>query len=282
MMGKKIDVKGKGVLITGGAQGIGRATSLLLAEKGAKVLACDISADAVRSLGEKLAGRGEAIVCDVTDARAMEETVNRAVRSFGRLDVVIANAGIESVGSMMKLPPEKFERVITVNLLGVYRTIKPALAHVVANKGYILAISSNSILVPWPTAAAYAATKSALDSLMRSLRVELIPTGATAGAAYFGYIDTGMMERAYADPMSGRLYRAMPWIVNTLPKTPEHAAKVILRGIENRSARVFSHFSVRILMYLRGFVQIFDDIGITRKMRDILRQDTEYGGDGGP
>jgi NAD(P)-dependent dehydrogenase (short-subunit alcohol dehydrogenase family) len=275
MMGKKIDVKGKGVLITGGAQGIGRATSLLLAEKGARVLACDINTDAVRSLGEKLAGRGEAIVCDVTDSRAMEKAVNHAVKSFGRLDIVIANAGIESVGSMIKLPPEKFERVINVNLLGAYWTIKPALEHVVANKGHIIAISSNSILTPYPTAAAYAATKSALDSLMRSLRTELIPTGASAGAAYFGWIDTSMMERSLANPVSGGLQRAMPRIANTKPKSPEHAARVILKSIEKRSGKVFSHTSVRILYYLRGFITLFDDMGINRKMREILRQETE-------
>ncbi|MBN2160541.1 MAG: SDR family NAD(P)-dependent oxidoreductase [Spirochaetes bacterium] len=272
-MKKKIDVKGKAVLITGGAQGIGRATSLLLAEKGARVLACDINAEAVRSLGDKLAGRGEAIVCDVADARAMENAVSRAVKSFGRLDIVIANAGIESVGSLMKLPPEKFERVININLLGAYRAIKPALPHIVANRGHIVAISSNSILVPYPTAAAYAATKSALDSLMRSLRAELVPTGATAGAAYFGWIGTGMMERATADPVSGGLLRAMPQIANTRPKSPEHAARVILKGIEKRSAKVFSHASVRVLYYLRGFIHLFDDIGITRKMIEILRKE---------
>lgn len=272
-MGKKIDVNGKGVLITGGSQGIGRETSLLLAEKGAKVLACDINADSVKSLGEKLKGKGEAIVCDVTDSRALEDAVNRAVRSFGRLDIVIANAGIESVGFMKNLPPEKFQRVIDVNLMGVYNAIMPALPHVVANRGHIMAISSNSILVPWPAAAAYAATKSALDSLMRSLRTELIPTGATAGAAYFGYIDTGMMERAMADPVSGGLYRAMPWIVSTKPKSTKHAARVILRGIENRSARVFSHFSVMLLTYFRGFIQPIDDFSINRKMLAILRDE---------
>ncbi len=91
-------------------------------------------------------------------------------------------------------------------------------------------------------------------------------TASTAGAVYFGYIDTNMMKRATSNELASELLDKMPSIADTSPKGPDFAAQKIIKQIENRSARDFSHFKVRLLLLLRGISQITDGL-VARRMK---------------
>jgi NAD(P)-dependent dehydrogenase (short-subunit alcohol dehydrogenase family) len=257
---KKYNIGDRVVLITGAAHGIGLAVARKIKVKGGIPVCVDLASDALDSLSKELGEKSLAVACDVTDATGMQQIVKQAVEKFGGMDVVVANAGIEKIDPAWIMPAQDFERVLEVNIFGVYRSIKPALAHVIERKGHIVAVSSVSALVPWPLAAAYGASKAFVASLMRSLRMELTGTGATAGAVYFGYIDTDMMKRSSANNVVNEMFDRIPSFgLGMKPRTPECAADKIIENIESRSATGFSHFEVKCTFILRGLVQLFDD-----------------------
>lgn len=261
----KFTIRDQVILITGAANGIGLATARKIKAKGGIPICVDLASDALDSLSRELGERSLVSACDVTDAAGMQKIVDLVVEKFGGISVVVANAGIERIDPVWKMPAEDFERVLEVNIFGVYRTIKPALEHVMRKKGHIVAVSSVSALVPWPLCAAYGASKAFVASFMRSLRMELAGTGTTAGAVYFGYIDTDMMKRSTEKTVVNEMFEKTPSFgLGLKPRTPEFAAGKIIRNIETRSAAEFSHLDVKLTFILRGLVQLFDDITTRR------------------
>ena len=245
--------------MTGAGRGIGLATARELVSRGARgVVLVDLPGDELDAAAAGLGDRALAVGADVTDADAMEDAVRAALDQFGGLDAVVANAGIERVGTVRTQPMEEFERVIEVNLLGVYRTLRPAIEPVVERRGHLLAVSSVAATLAWPLAVAYGASKAGVDSLMRGLRSELLHTGATAGAAYFGYIDTSMMERARSNPAVEHGFSRLPDRMKR-PHPPEAAARAIVDGIEARKARVWVPRMVGVNLLLRGVLHLMDD-----------------------
>ena len=156
---------------------------------------------------------------------------------FGGLDVVVANAGIASrVATFRATPPETFERVLDVNLMGVWRTVDAALPQIIARRGHVVVISSIYAFTNGIGAVPYAMSKAAVEQFGRALRVELVQHGASASVAYFGFIDTEMVHRAIdADPLAGEMLSAFP-----APLRKRLAAAVageaIVSGIERRAA----------------------------------------------
>ncbi len=262
---KKFSISDRVVLITGAAHGIGRALAKKVKAKGGIPVCVDLASDDLNALSQELGEGSLVAACDVSDAAGMQSIVDLAVERFGGISVVVANAGIERIDPVWKMPAEEFERVMAVNVLGVYRTIRPAIEHVMRRKGHIVAVSSVSALVPWPLCAAYGASKAFVASLMRSLRMELAGTGTTAGAVYFGYIDTDMMKRSTGKSVVSELFAATPSFgLGLKPRTPEFAADRIIENIESRSATGFSHPEVKSTFMFRGLVQLFDDITARR------------------
>src|SRR5204863_6030286 len=151
-------------------------------------------------------------VADVTDRGAMQRAVASAVERFGRLDVVVANAGIAArVATFRAMSPESFERVLDVNLMGVYRTVEAALPEIVRRRGHVVVISSIYAFTNGAGAAPYAMSKAAVEQFGRALRAELAQHGASASVAYFGFIDTEMVRRAIdADPLADRMLATLP------------------------------------------------------------------------
>jgi NAD(P)-dependent dehydrogenase (short-subunit alcohol dehydrogenase family) len=176
------------------------------------------------------------------------------------------------------MPASEFERVLEVNIFGVFRSIRPALPHVIERKGHVVSVSSVSALVPWPLCAAYGASKAFVASFMRSLRLELSGTGATAGAVFFGYIDTNMMRRASDRTAVTEMFdKVPPFGLGLTPRPPEFAADKIMKSIETRSALEFSHFDVMTTFILRGVTHLFDDFtGRLMGLADVIRKN--YGG----
>jgi NAD(P)-dependent dehydrogenase (short-subunit alcohol dehydrogenase family) len=269
-------LEGKIALVTGGARGIGFATGRALIARGASVALVDLDeANAAASAAQLHDSRAIGLGADVTDRGAMQRAVARTVEHFGGLDVVVANAGIASrVATFRAMPSENFERVLDVNLMGVYRTVDAALPEIVARRGHVVVISSIYAFFNGIGAAPYAMSKAAVEQFGRALRAELSPHGASASVAYFGFIDTEMVHRAIdADPVADRM-------IETLPKplrkrlAPSAAGEAIVTGIEQRRARIIRPRRWAVWSVLRGILNPLTDARLERDAatQELLRE----------
>ena len=234
----RYEIEGKTVLITGAAKGIGRDTARRLAERGARVALIDLDAEGVERAAAELGGETEPFVADVADRDSIQAAIAAARKRFGGIDVAMANAGISGTPQPSTLvPDEEFERIIRINLLGVWWTLRGALPDVIERKGYLLGVASLAAAVPTPLIAAYGASKSGVHSLGRTLRFELAHTGAKAGTAYFAEIDTDMTRIAHKVPVIERTLKSVPEPLHRVQPV-EVASKAVIRGIEKRASRI--------------------------------------------
>jgi NAD(P)-dependent dehydrogenase (short-subunit alcohol dehydrogenase family) len=258
-------LSGKVALVTGGARGIGFATAQELVARGARVVIVDLHEDAVEQAAGRLGADALGLAADVTDRGALDGVVEQVVERFGGLDVLVANAGIASRGATtLAADPEQFERVIEVNLLGVYRSVRAALPEITRRHGHVVVVASIYAFFNGVGAAPYAMAKAGVEQLGRALRVELKPHGASASVAYFGFIDTEMVHQAIdADPLADRLMAASPKVLRKrLP--PSAAGAAIVRGIERRQPRIIRPRRWTVLSVLRGIVNPLIDAQMER------------------
>jgi NAD(P)-dependent dehydrogenase (short-subunit alcohol dehydrogenase family) len=267
----RYDLTGKVALVTGAARGIGLATARALAARGASVVIVDLDeASAQRAAAQVHDTRALGLGADVTDRSAMQRAVGAAVERFGALDVVVANAGIASRAATMRaMSGEAFERVLEVNLQGVYRTVDAALPEIVRRRGHVVVIASIYAFANGVGALPYAMSKAGVEQLGRALRVELAQHGASASVAYFGFIDTEMVHRSLdADPLAERMMAAVP---KPLRKrlAPQVAGEAIVRGIERRQPRIIRPRRWTVVSVLRG---ILGPLGDAQMERDATTQ----------
>lgn len=204
------NVRGKVVLITGAARGIGAGLAERLAARGAKVALVGLEADEQRKVAERIGDSAKAWEADVTDWAALQKATAGVVEHFGGIDIVIANAGIATTGFVRSVDPAAFEKVIEVDLLGVWRTFRVTLPHVIERRGYLLAISSLAAITHAPGMANYAAAKAGVEAFSNSLRAEVAHLGVKVGVAHPTWIRTDLVESADAHPVFGRLRAGMP------------------------------------------------------------------------
>jgi NAD(P)-dependent dehydrogenase (short-subunit alcohol dehydrogenase family) len=271
----QFDLRGKTALVTGCARGIGFETARALLARGASVAIVDLHLeDAERAASQLDESRTLALSADVTDRAAMQRAVAAASERFGGLDVVVANAGIAAtVATVRAAPSESFERVLDVNLMGVYRTVDAALPQIVERRGHLVLISSVYAFVNGSGEVAYAMAKAGVEQLGRALRVELAPHGAGASVAYFGFIDTEMVRRALdQDPLADRMFESLP---RPLRKrlAPAVAGEAIARGIERRQARIIRPRRWAVVSALRGILGPLSDAALVRdeKAQSLVR-----------
>jgi NAD(P)-dependent dehydrogenase (short-subunit alcohol dehydrogenase family) len=171
---------------------------------------------------------------DVTDRDALNAAVDGTVAAFGGIDTVFACAGIAAPGFIRTMDPAAFERIIEVNLIGVWRTIRACLPHVIERRGYVLPVASMAAIVPPVGLGAYGAAKSGVEALGHALRAETQDFGVGVGVAYFSWIDTEMVRGADRTEL-GATMRAI--LKGPLAKTypVSAAAEAVVRGIERRS-----------------------------------------------
>ena len=246
---------GRVVLITGAARGIGAATARRLHARGATVALVGLEPERLEQLAIELGdGRAAAFEADVTDLGALRGAVDAAVARFGRLDVAIANAGVHYVGAFATTPLATLERELEINLLGVLRTDRVVLEHLLASRGYLLNIASLAAASHAPLMTSYAASKAGVEGLTNSLRVELAGTGARAGCAYFGFIDTDMVRAGFAHPSTTQMLPLLPRFARR-PVPVERAVDAIERGVRERRARVWAPGYVGLALASRGWMQ---------------------------
>ena len=254
-MAAKFELRGRVALVTGAARGIGLATAEELSRRGASVVIVDLDPESAAAAAESLPGPTLGVAADVTDRSAMQQAVAGAVERFGGLDVVVANAGIASRGATARaMSGEAFDRVLDVNLNGVHRTVIAALPEIVRRRGHVVVISSIYAFLNGVGATPYAMAKAAVEQFGRALRVELAQHGAGATVAYFGFIDTAMVQQAIdGDPLVSRFGGTLPEFLNKRLQ-PSEAGRAIVDGIEKRAARVIRPRRWAIFSVLRGIV----------------------------
>jgi meso-butanediol dehydrogenase/(S,S)-butanediol dehydrogenase/diacetyl reductase len=208
-------LKDKRVLITGGASGIGAATAARFLEEGAKVCVLDRDAQGCDHIRRDLPGLAEAIIADVTDLMQVEAAFAEAVRLMDGVDVLINNAGISIRHKFLDIAPEEWEKVLSVNLTGVFYVAQTAARHMWENfsaergSGAILQTASTNGLVGQPFYADYNATKAGVIALTKTMAVELAPKVRVCAVAP-GYVLTPMQRAEYSDAMLEEVNRKIP------------------------------------------------------------------------
>ena len=242
--------RGKTVLITGAARGLGAETARRVAARGANVALVGLEPEELERVAAQCGTNAAWFECDVTDADALERAVTGTVERFGGIDVVMANAGIAPGGMVRSTDPAAFERTIEINLLGVWRTVRATLPHVIDRQGYVLVIASLAAAVHGPGMAAYSASKAGAEAFADSLRVEVKHLGVDVGVGYFHFIDTDMVRGGDEHPALGHLRKEAGWPFNkTYPLS--QAGKAIADGIEKRNRWVVVPPWARALLVLR-------------------------------
>jgi NADP-dependent 3-hydroxy acid dehydrogenase YdfG len=203
------DLTGVVALVTGASSGIGEATACHLARRGADVVLAARRADRLRAAVDRIereGGRGRAIEADVTSETEADALVARTVDEFGRLDVLINNAGVMLIGPVVDAPREQWERMIAVNLQGVLYCARAALPHLLSaaehsSRGVadMVNISSVSGRVVPAGAAVYAMTKHGIGAFSEGLRQEVAGRGVRVSLVEPGAVDTELRSHNSAD-----------------------------------------------------------------------------------
>ena len=264
-------VAGRVAIVTGAARGIGFGAAQALSRRGAVVVVVDLDRDASERAAAQLPGAALGLAADVTDRGAMQRVVATVVQEHGGVDVVVANAGVASRGATVRaMNGEAFDRVLAVDLGGVYNTVIAALDQVAARSGHIVLTSSVYAFLNGLGLAPYAMAKAGVEQLGRALRVELVPHGASASVAYFGFIDTEMVHQGIdQDPLGPKMRKALPPMLRKR-LSPAQAGEAIARGIERRAPRIIAPKRWAALSTLRGVINpLLDD----RMLRDAAVQE---------
>jgi NAD(P)-dependent dehydrogenase (short-subunit alcohol dehydrogenase family) len=182
----------------------------------------------------------------------MELAAQAGIERFGGIDLVLANAGIASYGSVLAVDPATFQRVLDINVVGVFHTVRATLPSVIERKGYILVVSSLAAFAPAPGLAAYNASKAGVEHFANALRLEVAYRGVDVGTAHMSWIDTPLVQDAKSDLGSfNDMLAALP---GPLGKTTSVQACVdaFVAGLAKRKRRVYVPGWVGIIAKLRA------------------------------
>ncbi|MEZ6132155.1 MAG: SDR family oxidoreductase [Planctomycetaceae bacterium] len=192
------NIKGKVVVITGASSGLGEATARLLSAEGATVVLAARRAERIEALAAELAGKGGkalAVTTDVTNRQQVQDLVDKAVEAFGRIDVMLNNAGLMPLAPLEDLKTDEWDQMIDVNFKGVLNGIAAALPHMKEQKsGHFINVSSVYGHKLGPAATVYCATKFAVRALSEGLRQEVKPYNIRTTVISPGAVATELLE----------------------------------------------------------------------------------------
>jgi len=224
-------------LVTGAGSGIGREIALLYAQQGAKVVVADVNTQAAEGVvGEIAAQGGTANVqaLDVSNEAQAKVAIEETVRRYGRVDILVNNAGISSVGNILETSAEEFDKIIAVNLKGVFLCSKYAVAQMVSQEpqgGVLVNIASVAGMINVDRRVAYGTSKAGVIQLTRSVAIDLVDKGIRANAICPGTVHTpfveGYLERNFKetkDEVRAQLHARQPLGRMGEPKEIAYAA----------------------------------------------------------
>jgi NAD(P)-dependent dehydrogenase (short-subunit alcohol dehydrogenase family) len=264
--GRRTDVRGKVVLITGAARGIGAGVARELASRGAQVALVGLEGDELAKVAAECGRDAGAWEADVTDWHALETATAKIVARYGRIDAVVANAGIAAAGFIRSIDPAAFEKVVEVDLLGVWRTVRVVLPHLIESRGYCLVVSSMAAVVHIPGNAPYNMAKAGVEAFGNTLRAEVKHLGVDVGVAHPTWISTDMVNGADEHPVFGPLRRdSLGPLGKTYPLTV--AVDAFAEGITRRARTIHIPKSLLAIKLVRAFLPPIVELGARRFLR---------------
>jgi NAD(P)-dependent dehydrogenase (short-subunit alcohol dehydrogenase family) len=261
------EIAGQRVLITGAARGIGALLARRLHERGARVALLGLEPDLLSAVAAQCGG-APCYECDVARREQVDESVADAVNRLGGLDIAVANAGIGAQMTLIGGDPAVWDATMAVNLMGSYNLVRAAGPHVSHPGGYFLLTASLAAAIHLPLMSAYCASKASVESLGDSLRIELRPSRARVGVAYYSELDTDMTSRGFDTKAAART----PLGGNRrLPVSPvEPAIDALERGIRRRSRRIVSPRWVGAVLPIRMLAQRVVELQLRHGLGETL------------
>ncbi len=266
MRGREGSIAQRRVLITGAARGIGAELARRLHRRGARVALVGLEGDLLERVAADCDGAPFAS-CDVTQRGDLSRTVDELVSRIGGLDVVVANAGVGAQIALVGGDHQVMERTLAVNTLGVYYTLAAAGRHISHAGGYAVVTSSAAAGLHLPLMGAYAASKAAAEAMADCLRIELRPSGARVGVAYFGEMATDMTSRGMRTQAAAHLDTSGPF-ARVSPLSV--AIDALEHGIARRARRIYAPRWVGAAMPLRMLAQRAVDAKFRRGVEAAL------------
>lgn len=248
-------LQGQVIVVTGAASGIGAATALELLQRGAHPVLVDCDAEPLARMSERCGPGTLQLVADVTRLEDMEQVVAQTLAHHGRIDAVFANAGVAAFGPVAWVDPQAWKRCVEVNVFGVFNTVRAALPAVMQARGYVLINASVSSFAHPPVMSAYAASKSAVEAMGNSWRIELASHGVDVGVVHAGWVSTPLITEGALHPGFVRLRATMPGPMNS-ETAPADAARAIVDGMVRRKRRIFIPGWLRLLYALRALLHL--------------------------
>jgi NAD(P)-dependent dehydrogenase (short-subunit alcohol dehydrogenase family) len=255
-------------VITGSSRGIGRALARDLAERGMAVVLNGRDPETLRRTEQALAEAGfrvTAVPGDVASPADCAHLIETAVSRFGRLDLLINNAGLSARGAFEESDPDVFRRLTDVNILGAVNATYHALPHLRRSRGQVIFVSSLAGLVGLPGGAAYSVTKMGLTALAESLRVELAGSGVHVGIIYPGFTENEVEKRILSP--DGR------WVPIGDPFPIQHRREELvgyfIDMIEKRRFKMICTPLDRFIRFVRLFAPRLIDRYLTRRQRKL-------------
>src|SRR5215218_6026399 len=245
---------GRTVLITGAARGIGAELAREAAARGARVALVGLEPEELAKVADELGPEHLWVEADVTDPEALAAAVRRTVETFGGLDIVVANAGIAPLTTVMTSSAHALSRTIEVNLIGAMLTTHAALPAVAERKGHVLRISSAAAFTVLPGMSAYCAAKAGVERFGDALRLEVAHRGVTVASAHPTWINTDMVRDTEAALPTFKATRSqLPGPLGAFTSV-DACAEGLVKNLETRRRRVFVPGSVAVVSALRQMV----------------------------
>ena len=262
---------GATVLVSGAGGGLGRALAACFARAGSRVVLLDLDADAVHAAGLELQQAGHdvfALPCDVTDPAACGSAVTQSLQRFGRIDVVINNAGITHRSAFEATRTDVLRRVMEVNLFGAINLTREALPALKATRGLIVAISSVAGFTPLIARTGYAASKHAVNGFFASLRTEVAPAGIGVMLVCPSFIATGIEQHALGPTGAGATH---PQVVVGTRLQPDAAAERIRAGAERNRRLLLIGGTAHAAWWVSRFAPALYERIMARRLKDEMR-----------
>ncbi|MFI6365245.1 SDR family oxidoreductase [Nocardia sp. NPDC050630] len=243
---------GRRLVVTGAARGIGEKVARLAAARGARVALIGLEPEKLRALAADLGPTACWREADVRDGTALRSAIDDCAEIMGGIDFLVANAGVAAYGTVRQMDEASFDRVLDINLNGVFRTLKHATPHLERTRGHVLVIASALSFMPLAGMASYAASKAGVEILALTYRQEVAHLGITVGVVHPSWIDTDLVRGAEADiPSFQGIREKLPYPGNVTTSVDE-AATAIVDGLARRRARVYVPRAVGVANWAKG------------------------------
>ncbi len=259
-------LKGKNVLITGGARGIGLETAIAFGREGCRVVVTDIDEEELESAREKISGTGAeafTFVNDVTDSRQADELAEELEKRLGGIDILVNNAGIGLAAELKDTTLQEWQKIIDVNIWGVIHFIRSFLpAMVERGSGHVVNISSGQAFFPVPTWGAYAATKYFVAGLSEALHYEVARYGVKVTTVFpFMVKSTSFYNEIEADGIGKRII--LQGVIPLLGSTPEKTGRIIVKAVRKGKKNELHHIGNKTGYYfMRLFPHVVELFGL--------------------